>query len=146
MKISVWPPFCVVLAMSATNLSSCVSQDLILRNSCCSWYRILYVSVCLMMLLVMMCSSNLQEIHVSEIGRYLQSLVLWPFLVDWDYICCWPFIRNLSCIITSIEYDSVWVQWWLQAPLVHRVQSGQGLQPCLALSCSSSFCTPGSVI
>ncbi len=51
MKMSVWTPFCVVLAMSETNSSNCVSQDLILWNSCFSWYKISYLFACLMMLL-----------------------------------------------------------------------------------------------
>ncbi len=50
----------LLFAMLATNSSSLVSQDFILQNPCCRWYSMLYVLACLMMLLVMICSSSLQ--------------------------------------------------------------------------------------
>ena len=57
------------LAMSLMVMISWVSQDLLRRKPCCVSVRILCFSMWVMMLLVTMCSSNLQVMEVSETGR-----------------------------------------------------------------------------
>jgi hypothetical protein len=56
---------CKFLEMSSTNSMSCVSQERLFRNPCCSGYRILFSTPCFMILLANICSITLQQrIHL----------------------------------------------------------------------------------
>ena len=64
---------CILLSILCARLSiswmSCVSVERYFLNPCCASWRMLCLSKCCMMLLVIMCSSILQVMDVSDIGR-----------------------------------------------------------------------------
>jgi len=77
---SVWRPWCMLLTMSLTISSSCVSHDLCGQNPCWMAYRIPCWSACFIIALQMMCSMSLDAVHVKLIGWSLAHRYFWPFL------------------------------------------------------------------
>ena len=73
-KQSVCLPASMFRVMSSTNSINWVSRDRPFRNPCCSGQRILCVSTCFIVWLVM------HEIRVSEIGLQLMASFFFPFL------------------------------------------------------------------
>ena len=68
MSTSVWRPSWRFLVRSSINSITCGSQDLFLRKTCCSWYRMPLSSPCRIMLLANTCSIILQQTEVGETG------------------------------------------------------------------------------
>ena len=64
---------CILLSILCARLSmswiSCVSVERCFLNPCCASWRMLCASRCCMILLVIMCSSILQVMDASDIGR-----------------------------------------------------------------------------
>ncbi len=64
---------CILLSILCARLYmswiSCVSVERCFLNPCCASRRMLFASRCCMILLVIMCSSILQVMDVSDIGR-----------------------------------------------------------------------------
>ncbi len=64
---------CILLSILCARLPmswiSCVSVERCFLNPCCASWRMLCESRCCMILLVIMCSSILQVMDVSDIGR-----------------------------------------------------------------------------
>ena len=59
----------IVYAILSMSWISCVSVELCFLNPCCASWRMLCASRCCMILVVIMCSSILQVMDVSGIGR-----------------------------------------------------------------------------
>ena len=59
----------ILCARLSISWMSCVSVERCFLNPCCASWMMLCLSKCCMMLLVIMCSSILQVMDVSDIGR-----------------------------------------------------------------------------
>ena len=89
---SVCPITSMVLARSCIVSRSCVSYYLLFRKPCWASVRIDWLSICLIIVLLTMCSSL-----AGDGGQRDGSIVIWlisvALLVDWNHIGRFPFIR-----------------------------------------------------
>ena len=62
-----------MLAESVVVFISCAIVDSLFLNPCCSLVRILFLAVCLVISLSIICSIILQHVHASDIGVWLDG-------------------------------------------------------------------------